>query len=292
MFRFRSIQRVFEIGGVKVGGAPWENPPVLIPSIFYHKHKLVRDEATGDFDRSAAEKLIKDVEEISSKTKIPVMLDVVSASPNAVVKYLEFISTVTRMPILIDTPSKEAMEAAFKFVKDAGLIDRVVYNSLTARSRDEEFDLLRKYDVRASVLLLYTERVVDVDARLKNLEVLLEKTKIYGIDKVLVDTFVIDVPSLSAAIRTIVEVKSKYGLPCGAGAHNAISSQRKSFKERFGVDGTRACELSSNLAPIVLGADFLLHGPIEAAGEVFPAVYTIYTSYRYIGRRKELLIEI
>lgn len=292
MFRFKNVQKVYEIGGVKVGGAPWENPPVLIGSIFYHKHKIVKDEKSGEFDKEAAEELIKIVEEMSNKTKIPAMLDVVSSSPIAVAKYLEFISNITRMPIMVDALSLETMEAAFQFSRDAGLLERIIYNSLNARSKEEEFRLLKEYGVKSSVFLLYTERVIDVDIRLKNLELLLERAKSYNIENILVDTFVIDVPSLSAAMRALFEIKSRYGLPCGAGAHNAISSQRKSFKERFGVEGTRACELASNLATIVLGADFLLYGPIESAREVFPAVYTIYTSYRYLGRRKDLLIEI
>ncbi len=292
MFKFKSIQKVYEIGGVRIGGAPWENPPVLMGSIFYHKHKIVKDEKNGEFDKEAAEELIKNVEELSNKTRIPAMLDVVSSSPNAIIRYLEFVSNMTKMPILIDALSIETMEASFKFVRDIGLTDRVIFNSLNAKSKDEEFKLLQEYNIKSSIFLLYTEKVIDVDVRLKNLELLLEKAKSYNIEKILVDTFVIDVPSLSAAMKTLIEIKSKYGLPCGAGAHNAISSQRKAFKERFGIDGMKACELASNLAIILLGADFLLYGPIESAKEVFPAVYTIYTSYRYLGRKKELLVEI
>ncbi|MEM5821621.1 MAG: tetrahydromethanopterin S-methyltransferase subunit H [Ignisphaera sp.] len=292
MFRFKSIQKVYEIGGVRIGGAPWENPPVLVGSIFYHRHKVVKDEKNGEFDKTAAEELIKTVEELSNKTRIPAMLDVVSSSPNAIVKYIDFVSSITKMPIMLDALSIETMRAAFQFVKDVGLNDRVIFNSLNAKSKDEEFSLLQEFNIKSSVLLLYTERVVDIDVRLKNLELLLDKAKNYGIEKVLIDTFVIDVPSLSAAIRTLIEIKSKYGLPCGAGAHNAISSQRKSFKETFGIDGTKACELASNLTTIALGADFLLYGPIESAVEIFPATYTVYTSYRYLGRKKDLLIEI
>ncbi len=283
---------MYEIGGVRIGGAPWENPPVLVGSIFYHRHKVVKDEKNGEFDKTAAEELIKTVEELSNKTRIPAMLDVVSSSPNAIVKYIDFVSSITKMPIMLDALSIETMRAAFQFVKDVGLNDRVIFNSLNAKSKDEEFSLLQEFNIKSSVLLLYTERVVDIDVRLKNLELLLDKAKNYGIEKVLIDTFVIDVPSLSAAIRTLIEIKSKYGLPCGAGAHNAISSQRKSFKERFGIDGTKACELASNLTTIALGADFLLYGPIESAVEIFPATYTVYTSYRYLGRKKDLLIEI
>ena len=43
---------------------------------------------------------------------------------------------------------------------------------------------------------------------------------------------------------------------------------------------------------IVMGCDFVLYGPIEASKEVFPAVYTLYTTYRYLLRRKELTLYI
>lgn len=49
------------------------------------------------------------------------------------------------------------------------------------------------------------------------------------------------------------------------------------------------CELASNLATIVVGADFLLYGPIEAALDIFPSVYTIYTSYRYLKRMNQTI---
>lgn len=37
-------------------------------NIFYHKHKILRDEKTGDFDRDKAEELLVKEAEISEKT--------------------------------------------------------------------------------------------------------------------------------------------------------------------------------------------------------------------------------
>ncbi|MEM3974421.1 MAG: tetrahydromethanopterin S-methyltransferase subunit H [Ignisphaera sp.] len=292
MFHYRTQQKVFEIGGIKVGGTAFENPPVLIGTIFYHGHKIVADAVQGVFDKSKAEELIKTVEELSSKTRIPAMIDIVADYPNAVVKYLEFVSNTTRMPISIDSPDINVMKAGFQYAKEAGFLERVVYNSLTAKSKDDEYRLLQEYGVKAAIALLYTDKIMDVEARIKNLEAILAKTSSYGIEKILVDTFVIDVPSLSAAMRTMIEVKSRYGLPVGSGAHNAVSTQRKAFKERFGAEGYKACEIASNIATLVIGADFLLYGPIESAKDVFPATYTIYNSYKYLARRKESLIQI
>jgi len=285
MFRYSLEQKVFEIKGVKVGSQPGENPPILIGSIFYHKHKIVEDEKKGVFRKEEAEKLIKNVEELSDRTKIPFMLDVVGASPEAIVKYIEFVSSITKAPILVDPLGDvNVASVALRYVKEVGLIDRVIYNSLTAKSRDEEYKLLQESGVDKAVLLLYTDKVLDVEARIKSLELMLEKTRFYGVDKYMVDTFVIDLPSLSVAMRTAIEIKKRFGLPVGCGAHNAISAQRKAFKERFGSEWVKIMELASNLAPIVIGSDFLLYGPIETSNEVFAAVYTIYSSYRYLKR--------
>lgn len=292
MFRYSIEQKVFDIKGIKIGGQPGENPPVLVGSIFYHGHKIVEDEKKGVFNRVEAEKLVKAVEELYDKTKIPYMFDVVGSTPEAIVKYLDFISGITNVPMLIDTLGDiSAASAALKYVKDVGLVDRAIYNSLTAMSKDEEYQLLQHNSIDKAVLLLYTDKVLDMGARIKNLEVMLGKARVYGIDKVFVDTFVIDIPSLSIAMRTAVEVKKRFGLPVGCGAHNAISAQRKAFKTRFGTEMVKVMELASNLATVVIGSDFLLYGPIEATKEVFIAVYTIYTSYRYL-RRSDLSLQM
>lgn len=292
MFRYQTEQKVIEIKGIKIGGQVGETPPVLIGSIFYHKHKIVKDDKRGIFDRESAERLIKRVEELYDKTKIPYMFDVVGSSHEAIVKYIEFVSCISQAPILIDALGEPSVaKAALSYVKEVGLQDRVIYNSLTFKSKDEEYAILRESGVDKSILLLYTDRVLDLDSRLKNLEIMLEKTGRYGIDKVLIDTFVIDIPSLGAAIRAGLEIKRRYGLPVGCGAHNAISTQRKAFKERLGPELVKSMELAANLAPIVMGFDFLLYGPIEASDEVFAAVYTVFTSYRYL-RRSNLFVNI
>ena len=293
MFRFTTPQITYEICGVKVGGQPGENPPVLVGTIFYHKHKIVEDTSKGIFNRVEAESLIKTVEELSDKTKLPFMLDVVGSTPESIVKFIEFVANTTKAPILVDTLGALVVSnAALKYVREVGLVDRVIYNSLTAKSKNEEFKILQENNVKSAVYLLFTDKIMDMNARIENLEVLLRKGKEFGIEKVLVDVFVIDLPSLSAATRTAIEIKKKYGLPVGSGAHNAISTQRKAFKERFGVEGLEMCELASNLMTVVMGCDFVLYGPIEASKEVFPAIYTLYTAYKYLLRRKELTLSL
>ncbi len=70
MFRFEKEQKVYDIGGVKIGGQPGEYPMVLVGSIFYEKHRIMTDPDKGDFDKPKADALIKKMEELSEKLAI------------------------------------------------------------------------------------------------------------------------------------------------------------------------------------------------------------------------------
>jgi tetrahydromethanopterin S-methyltransferase subunit H len=52
---FKTEQKIFDIGGLKIGGQPGQLPTVAVGSIFYHKDKIVIDPKTGSFDRQKAE---------------------------------------------------------------------------------------------------------------------------------------------------------------------------------------------------------------------------------------------
>ncbi len=71
MFQFNRKQKVFTLNGIKVGGQPGENPPLLIASMFHNKDRIVTDRK-GHFDRKQAAELIKKQEELSASTGIPV----------------------------------------------------------------------------------------------------------------------------------------------------------------------------------------------------------------------------
>ena len=89
MFKFNREQKVFEVGNVKVGGQPGELPTVLIGSLFHMGHKIVKDRRRGVFDRKKAESLIKFQEEMSERTGVPCMVDVVGETPEALIRYID-----------------------------------------------------------------------------------------------------------------------------------------------------------------------------------------------------------
>ena len=288
MLKYKREQKIFEVGKVKVGGQPGENPTVLIGSIFYHGQKIVRDEKKGEVDKEKAEALIKLQEEFSDKTGNPCMLDVVGSTEEAMRRLIEFVGDVTDMPFLVDSSSVKVKVAGIKYVREIGLEKRVIYNSLTPESKQEEFEALKENKVESAIILAYKKGVMTSRARIEAIKEVLPKAEEAGITKPLLDTFVLDIPSLSFACRAMLNLKQELGFPCGCGAHNAISTWI-GFKERMGTHAVKSCAVTVNVIPIVLGADFILYGPIEDCKYVFPSVYTVNTSYKYLYKMGEQL---
>ena len=213
MLKFSKQQKVLEVGEVKVGGQPGENPTVLIGSIFHHGHRIVKDEKTGDFHKEDAVKLITLQEEFSDKTGNPCMLDVVGSTGEAMKKFISFVADVTEAPILVDSPRVEVKAAGVKHAAELGLEKRVVYNSLMPESKPREFETIKDSGVESAVLLTYKKGIMTSKARVKAAKDLLPKVEEAGVTKPLLDTFVMDIPSLSMACRAMLDLKREVGFP-------------------------------------------------------------------------------
>jgi len=270
LFKFETEQKVFDIGGVKVGGQPGQYPTALIGSIFFHGDKTVLDEKIGTFDKEAVEVSIKQAEEFSEKTGNPSIIDIVGAWPEALAKYIDFVADTTDSTFLVDGTTSEVRIAGVKRVKEAGLTDRVIYNTIMPGYKQEELDTLKKSEVKSAILLTFNPKMPTLSGRLEVLEGLLKAADQAGIEKPLVDTAILDVPDPGPAGKTIFLVKKRYGLPAGCGAHNAIDR----WHQRKKLDKMRYC-MSSAVAftsIIAMGGNFLLYGPLGRAPQVFPTV--------------------
>jgi tetrahydromethanopterin S-methyltransferase subunit H len=290
MFRFEKEQRVFEIAGVKVGGQPGEYPTVLIGSMFYDKHKIVKDPLKGEFDKGAAEALIKKQEELYDKTGNPFFVDVVGLTPEALVRYIDFISEITEAPFLVDGPTGDVRIPATKHAIEVGLRDRAIYNSLDYHVKSQEIFWLKELDVKSSVLMAHNPRNVWYEGRLDILKGyegqmgLLEVAEKAGIENILVDTAVLDVPSIGHAAKAIYLVKNEYGLPAGCGPSNAITSWKR-LKREYPHHAYSACLAGSAIVNMMMYADFILYGPIEFAEAVYPACAMTDAVIAYTARK-------
>ena len=93
MFKFNTPQKIYDIGGIKIGGQPGELPTTLIGSIFYEGQKMVEDPKKGVFDRARAEELIGKQEEpdLPNPNQASIVFDV-SNTPGSLFTSLKYMA--------------------------------------------------------------------------------------------------------------------------------------------------------------------------------------------------------
>jgi len=290
MFKFEREQTIFDIDGIKIGGQPGEYPTVLIGSIFYEGHKIVSNPLEGEFNEGAAESLIKRQEELYDKTGNPFILDVIGLRSEALVKYIDLVSEITESPFLVDAPSAEVRIPAIKHTIEVGLKDRAIYNSLDYHVKPEEGSMLKELEVKSSVLMAYNPKNVWSEGKLEILKGfkgqvgLLEAAEKAGIKNLLVDTAVLDVPSIGYATKAVYLVKSEHGLPAGCGPSNAVTAWKK-VKTEYNSYAYPSSLAGSAIITMMMGANFVLYGPIELAEAVYPACAMTDAIIAYAARK-------
>ena len=289
MFKFKAEPREVEIAGIRIGGPPGKNPTVLAGTIFYHGHKIVRDPEKGEFDREKAEELIKLQEEFSDKTGNPCMVDVMASSPTAMEKYLDFVASVTDKPILIDGTTGPVRAAGVRYAAEVGLIDRIVYNSLSPGYSQEELKAIEEAKLKSAVLLALNMRDFTTAGRVKAVKDLLNVALQHGIEKPLIDTCVMDIPSLGMACKALFQLKDELGWPVGCSPHNAIDTWR-GLKTKMGKEAKKPCMASATVMAVAVGADFVLYGPIGAARYIFPAVAMVDAAFGFLLREEGIMV--
>ena len=286
MFKFKAEQKVFEIGNVKIGGQPGEYPTVLIGSIFYSKHKIVKDPVKGEFDRKAAEDLLNKEAEISEKTGIPRIIDVLGETSEALCKYVEFVADHTDAPFLIDSTSPAVRIETLRHVEEIGLIDRAIYNSIDENIKEDELDALRSSKIKSAVILLFSTKYLMPKDRIRMLQNgeknLIKLAEEAGIEKILIDPCVLDVPSISWTADIIYRIKDELGYPAGCAPSNALYMWLR--KKKIPTPLFEACGANVIALPIMMGADFIMYGPIKNASWVYPACATIDAMIAYHAR--------
>lgn len=283
MFKFGTEQKVFNIGSIEVGGQPGERPTVLIGSIFFAGHRIVHDPQKGQFDKDRARALLDMEAEISATTGNQRLIDVIGETTEALTNYIEFVAGHTTSPILVDSPSQKVRLAAIRRFAGSEVVPRLVYNAIAEDHTDEELNCIRDCGVKSAVILAFSTRAVKPAARLNLLQHdLLPAASQAGIDNILVDAGVTDVPSVSWTSLAISEIKEKLGYPAGCAPANAIYTWTK-MKAR-GTPAFQAAAASILAMPRLLGADFIFYGPIQNAPWVYPAVATLDGLIAYGGR--------
>jgi tetrahydromethanopterin S-methyltransferase subunit H len=264
-------QKVLRIGDNRIGGIPGDRPTVLIGTLFYKGQKVFTDEEAGVFDQDRAEALIRQQEEFSDKTGNPHMIDLVLSNKDVAIKLIDFTASKTSAPIAVDAPSKDVRKFVIKHIMESGLHSTLLYNSFTSQTNVDEMILAKEAGFQAFIILAYNPQdLFTVKGRLAAIHEIMHRTKNLGIEALMVDTCVLDLPTLGPALESMKIVKTQLGLPTGCGAHNAVSLW-KGLSSKMGSQAVKPCGASAIAVAVSYGADFVLYGPIEDASIAFPA---------------------
>jgi tetrahydromethanopterin S-methyltransferase subunit H len=279
VFRFEKEQKIIDAGGIKVGGQPGELPTVLTATIFYQGHKIVSDKKKGIFDKARAEALINRMDELSDMTCNPFILDVVGASVEAYQNYINFISKVTEAPIQVDAISPRIRMETIKWASEIGLSARLINNSIYRGVKDKELQNLKDCGVKASILLCDNPDDESTQGKLDIVPQILPLADQAGIEGALIDTAM---PAwgigVGAGLRSIYLIKEQYGDrgAVGTGIGN-VSDTLGWVKGNFPKDIRKATDAAQNAIAPLVGADWIMFGPIEFAEFVFPTIAVIDT---------------
>ncbi|MHA1292329.1 MAG: hypothetical protein ACTSQJ_06640 [Promethearchaeota archaeon] len=284
MLAFKKEQKVIEIGNLKIGGQPGENPIVLIGTVFYAKHPALLNEKTGEFDKGIVEKEINDFISIIEDSNMQAIIDVVGAYPDALIKECEFIADLTEYPFLVDGLNDSSRIPAMEGLKERGLLDRAILNSIDDNTTEENIKKLKEISVKNAVLLTFGNRYIFPHQKLHLLqEKLLPLAERANIKNILVDTAVLDLPSIAINVETTRLIKNELGLPTGFAPANAIYGWE--FVKKYG-DIARCGAIASLMTYCAdAGSDFILFGPVKFAKCVVPTIALISGINSYYRKR-------
>ena len=272
MFKYQAKQKVCNIGGIKVGGQPGENPPLLIGNMFQKGDLILEDRKGGRFNRKAAKEKIRELENISRETGVPCLIAMVANSEEEIKGYVDFFTSVTEMPFAIDVWQQKTRLAAARYIAKQRLQERALYNSITPWDEDipGQVSELKELGIKHVVIQVFDLEDKRPTGRVKSLKNLLPLVEKGNFESILVDTAVMNLPATTFSLVANTLIKKEFGLPVGFAPSNGTYMWRKAASEQ---DRNKFPAIDAGVHAIsALASDFLFYGPLTGTSRVFPAV--------------------
>jgi tetrahydromethanopterin S-methyltransferase subunit H len=273
MLLYNREQKVCSIGGIKVGGQPGENAPLLVGNMFQKGDTLLESRKDGKFKKPEATERIHEMERFSRETGVPGLVAMVANSPDEIKTYVDFFTSVTEeLPFAIDIWVQKTRVAGARYIAELGLQDRFLYNSITPWDEDIAGQVaeLKELGIKHVVIQAFDMEDKGPNGRVKSLQKILPLVTKGGFQSILVDTSVMSLPFTAFSLAANRLIKEEFGLPVGCAPSNGTYMWRKAAgdegKSRFpAVDA--AIE-----AITAMGSDFIFYGPMSGTSRVFSAV--------------------
>ena len=266
---------VIRIGGHEIGGAVGQFPTLMIGTLFYHGDKAMIDDKRGKFDRTLQLNRLALIQDWSERTGLPCFIDIVG-SYHSIINYIDFVANETKDPFLVDCATEESALAALKHIEEQGFLERAIFNSINVYTPSSVLEAIREHGLKTSLILANNPRnplsrgKIDFVLGMNNGKPgLLNTARTLGVDNILVDTAVLDLPSIGNALRALSPIREQGQVPVGCGAHNGVQHWKR-VKKELTREIFQSADAAASAITIATGADFVLYGPAKNAPYVFP----------------------
>ena len=267
----------WQYGNIKLGINGFDLPPVLIGTIFYQGESIVDHNNDEIFNEEKAQKRIINQKALAEKYELPNLIEISGNTPKAMVKYLEFYLDHFEPPFVLGG-AFDARIAGIEYLNERGVKPaEYIYNAMSNLKNKKEIEILRKYKIESTVVLILgsenmtsTQRYAYLTKNQPNHDSIIKGLKKLGINKIWIDGGVITLESLAHVLETQELVSTSLHLPVGTAPSLFLfkySSPRlnKKFHTRY--------RRASIMFIASWFSNFIFYGAIEDAKECFSSTY-------------------
>ena len=254
--------RQLTIGNATIGGPLGSRSGLLVGSIFYDKHSVVKDAFEGEFDEERAAGLLMTASGAARRNGVQIAVDVIAASATAIAKYLPFVAENCPLPMMINASEAEVHVAGLEVAAKLGVLDRCIFASLNMDTEEDELAALKKYRPAAVMIMANDGADPTPEGCCSFIEdFYLPMLDDIGVEVAIADLGTMDVPSVGLCLRGISAVRERFGFPAGCAFSNCVS-QWTGLHE-LGREYVNYSLGAALVACRAAGADFLHYGLIE-----------------------------
>jgi tetrahydromethanopterin S-methyltransferase subunit H len=294
MFQLTTEQKIYDIGGVRLGGQPGDYPTVVVPSLFQKGDRVFEGaERKMGFDQKRAEELLRMTEKLSAETGVPCMVDIVANTGAEFKTYIDFVTSITEVPFCIDAWVMKAKLEGAGYCAERGLLDRMFYNSLTVWEKDLETEIreISALGVKHVLLVAFEQEDQMPTGRVSGTQRLLDSIERVGasFESIIVDTSAMNAPAVALCSLANRLIKEKWGFPCASAPSNG-SYMWKAARELWGFRGWAGADAALEGLAATLFHDMIFSGPMAGSPRLFPAVALAdaFTATLVFGETKKL----